>query len=866
MQQLGSGQRSHSLQNPTQRGDHSHRGKSMQRDPSVRRERSQPPMNLMGRQRSRSLQRGRQSQSHHSMTSGSRQSSVHQASRRGSQGSHATVIMGPEGEVDESPTSSEASTPYGSYGRGEDSIEKNAKHVQSSVTSQKQGGSVKPEDGEVGEEDETDAMFKWEYKRIFKEPLAFETVELAQPLLDTYTSKSTPVPLVQAWSTMVPSISRYARKDNLDEFVRPIRSSPQWSYLQEDPAFADIDLHGPAIPFEELDMWIIAHHEETDGLMVDEMEEEEETWNNSRKRARCDEAEGETEVVKRQKNDYAECDQDVVMRAPNATTPVIHRSGTPCDETGDDAWAPLPGESASTPQDPTETFLASLGVTGSAKPVRKAPIPAYMNGLEEVPRDRSSQPAQAAPLRHNPQEANSAPPNTNATLQQQISRSPNHQQVPPAQQGPSIDNQSVPPINPVNGVPVPGQYGPQMANQVGFQPSHQNGPVCRQNGPIHNQYGAQAQYGPPVNRGFGNAQYQSSPAGNYHQGNPQYGPPVNVSYQNGPPQNFGAPSTQYGHGPVQAGPYNNGQMNNFGPQNNYPQQGVPQWTVPQHQAYNHAHPVNGPQVFPHQTPVPGPQYGNSQFSTPDNSFVNGQGLQFQQHGPPQYGPQQVPQQYAQPQGQYSQQRNPSLGNVSQVAVPFDTQTQASPTYQGPPQNGPFSHPQYQNHGYQPTSNHGLPICNVDGPPDSISRLDSPYQQPQPFANGFDGNAPQRQDSGYRSARGSYSNGSEPQSTDAQNGGAEPATQEPRNSPLINVKVHSSPPKTTRETSEGESVPSDSTGTPLSPTSAMILDKLESRKAYGEAKPGEKRKLSQSVVNARKKKGPQPVVAEAYGSV
>ncbi|POS88297.1 hypothetical protein EPUL_000092 [Erysiphe pulchra] len=109
------------------------------------------------------------------------------------------------------------------------------------------------------EVDHREELWEWEFNAIFREPSAIETVELAQPLAAGF--KSTPVPLTQPWSLLVPSISRYARKDNAKEFARSIRCSPQWSYLQEDPAFTDIKLDSPLISINEILAWIAMRRE-----------------------------------------------------------------------------------------------------------------------------------------------------------------------------------------------------------------------------------------------------------------------------------------------------------------------------------------------------------------------------------------------------------------------------------------------------------------------------------------------------------------------------------------------------------------------------------------------------------------------------
>lgn len=107
--------------------------------------------------------------------------------------------------------------------------------------------------------DQDEELWEWEFNAIFKEPSEVETVELAQPLAASF--KSTPVPLTQPWSLLLPSISRYARKENAKEFTRSIRCSPQWSYLQEDPTFADIKLDSPLISLDEILDWIAVRRE-----------------------------------------------------------------------------------------------------------------------------------------------------------------------------------------------------------------------------------------------------------------------------------------------------------------------------------------------------------------------------------------------------------------------------------------------------------------------------------------------------------------------------------------------------------------------------------------------------------------------------
>ena len=133
-----------------------------------------------------------------------------------------------------------------------------------------------------------------------------------------------------------------------------------------------------------------------------------------------------------------------------------------------------------------------------------------------------------------------------------------------------------------------------------------------------------------------------------------------------------------------------------------------------------------------------------------------------------------------------------------------------------------------------------------------------------FGNGPYGTPPIRQDSGYVSARGSYSNDS------GQIGYSRHRTSE--------MEIQQPPPHIRRidgvadSPSSGENTPHkiepslDKTGTeksdsPLTPTSAEILGKLaQTRKSSNGKKPEPMRQVDDMV---RKYRRPQPVVAEAY---
>ncbi|KAF4632266.1 hypothetical protein G7Y89_g5850 [Cudoniella acicularis] len=478
----------------------------------------------------------------------------------------------------DSKQSSRASTPYGRHDSEIGDILKELKRQSGGfanngeTTSTGMGG-----DGEQKESEEEAQQFNWDFKYIFKEPAKQETVALAQPLstdLDI-----TPVPLLDPRPTN--SISRYARKDNLKEFTRSIRNAPQWSFLQEDPAFSGV-LDGPLIPINEVQAWIAARHR-TQASNGD-------TSNLSRKRAHSDE-EGEMNneqddvdhqialeaavemqsngpPSKRQKNDV-EAQSTKAVVTTHVTTPIFDgRGGTPCLATDDDAWAPQPGEgaaSATSIEDPTEARLAALGVTDEM-------VQTPLNGPSPSPFSNQSM--------------NQGPPANQLGIAQPVTNGYNNIQGPQPQFQP-------PPNTP---------YGSQQNRPPQFgspaNPSYVNGQQYQpQFGPPAN---PPYQSGNPMNAGYGNPPYGGSsftsyspgPSGPPQRGNVPYGPPTNPQYFNGPPVN----------GQYNADPSNYQPQYNTTVTQNSPYNGQPYGQVPQ---YN-----NGP-TGPYENQLQGnPQYGN----------------------------------------------------------------------------------------------------------------------------------------------------------------------------------------------------------------------------------------------------------------
>ena len=752
------------------------------------------------------------------------------------------------------------------------------------------------EEGEISAELESDSptpededeQFGWDYRYIFQEAERKETVALAQPLSTNH--KSTPVPLVQAWSIHVPSISRYARKDNLREFVRSIRNAPQWSFLQEDPGFSDEPLDGPLIPLSEVPAWTAERHRMQAGSELEqglELDNDGDLGNRKRPRSEepeegqvdeqddidnqlalvASEIEAEEPRVKRQKNEEDQGQLDEVMGTATVNTPVLTngRAGTPCLQTDDDAWAPEEGERAASPMDPTEALLASLGVSGSAKPIKQEALPPYSGVSDEGNPSPSAQLSQVAvDVQQNQQHPNVPPPNVAQVSGEPInaihSNTPqrNAQWNTPAntpqdkpQWSIAINTpQGQPQWNPAANTPRDQpQWGPPTNAHYGNNPS-----TITQGPPPNAQYDPSANlHGPPANVPYGNGPPAGlpGPPANQPFPNGQYGPPTNPSYGNGP-QSYAAPTNP------QYGPPANVL---YGAPNSYPQ-GPPQpYGPPRTPSYGNAPLYNAPQPYPQQ-------YG------PPVNFQQGP-LQYNQP-PTSYGPPNPPQGPPQGPPQYSLQRAPSSGNGPLIPSPYGAPAQSSPVQYGPPQN--VSYNAYPNALQQFSSS------DPHGPYANGSQGNPSYPNAPSSVQPLFGNVPPaRQDSGYASARGSYSNGSGPAEFALQNGPQVPAPSAAQNGPncpaqgfgkpqnQTEAQIETIPPQqsdrrinseqsigdiTTNSTGMNSNEEEGTPGTPLSPTSAEILGKLVRKNSSGD---GSRQKNEAG----RKIKRPQPVVADAY---
>jgi hypothetical protein len=745
------------------------------------------------------------------------------------------------------------------------------------------------EEGEVCEGDDEQELFEWDFQKIFKSPPAAETVALAQPLSAGY--ESTPVPLVQAWTTSIPSISRYARKDNLKEFIKSVRVAPQWSYLQEDPAFAELSDDGESIPLDKIGVWMDLHHGRelvTNGIEIMDGVEELELISKKRSRGESDVGEQEsqqddvdhqialeaaTELKdeeppnKRQKNNDID-DYDVLMlQSSGGRTPVIlGRGGTPCLAAIDDAWAPQPGETATSPGDPTENLLASLGVSGDPKPRKQASLPPKEKQSNSPP---PPQPQTQASIPSKPQFQGTNP---QASVPNAQDGPPNHGR--PMGPSPQSDAQYGPPAVPyVNGTTPNAAYG------QGPQPNASQVPPQGYQGYTQ---------GPP--QGYAQGYPQGPPQGN-PQGNPQYGPVMNGPAMNGPTMNapYGNGPPQNMHGALQYGPPVN--THNNGPPNNY-QQGPQQWGPQRNPSFGAA-PLYAAQPYPQYAPTQNSGYGNAGYGPVANQYQGGPPTQYPQ-GPP----------------QYNQARHPSYGSGPPMAGQYGPMAQNSPTQygpvqygnpqNGPPQNVPYTAGQYSNQPqYQNSPVNGYGNGPPQGPPNNAPYANMPPNPNMPpnqmqNSNMPNGYAPPRQDSGYVSARGSYSNGSGPNGFNnqgiPQNPTQVPDPQPSQGQPFSDATNQQSPQSRAQEpgskvkaeksakaeksvkvessgTSDASLASNDNAGsspeTPLSPTSALILEDLGEPRKSKKSKPSRPTRASLSRAVKKTPQGPQPVVQEAY---
>lgn len=559
-------------------------------------------------------------------------------------------------------------------------------------------------------------QFEWDFEKIFQEEVGeSEFVALAQTLCRSF--DESPVPQLDESSRK--SVSRFISKNNLKEYMLPIRGTHRWSDAKEDPAFAVLNLSNETVLIEELAAWIAARQ----GFQL--------STDRSRKRSRSAEQEEEISdpdfasgegvedirTSKRQKNATSEEVNDIMTDNPNQTgltTPGLSptmqiRDRTPCVGVGTgDAWAPEPGEvgAPSSPAHIDEALLASLGVSGDVKPTESEPQHTIDTGVDLDHETTATQ-------QHQQPEINVEPSHT-----------PSNQQA----QEPQRSTQDFAPYQtPQQGPPAPTGYdhaqNSQQYNQGHQQPHQQQFALSRSaswsNGPQ-----GYSQNDAPYNQSFQNgvppnAQYQAVP------------PPYTPNY---PQRSASFPNTQHGH----------------------PQFGT---ALPPNVQSGH---VNGP--GPHGLYAGQPQYGNGapQGQYASAPYQNPQHAQYPNSGP------QGPQHWGPPQYNNVTAGHQEYQNRPPAHHSYVNPSHKQPQYQGGPPSqslyGSQSHVQYnsgpgfqQQPGYQqpaPPQHPGIPPNQQQH--NSYQQAPSPYgnqQMPQQYPQQ---QGPNRQDSGYMSARGSYS--------------------------------------------------------------------------------------------------------------
>lgn len=244
-----------------------------------------------------------------------------------------------------------------------------------------------------------EAEFHWNLEKAFTEVTQKDADPIGHPLPTIYDEEPILPPAYNAKAI----IGKYVRPNNLEIFARDIRLSLHWPSLKADPVFNDIIFSSPLIPLDEIGSWIQQRQSRLD---LTELTQSGSHVSPRLKRAWSEEQEAdskkichdnavELDVSRSQQAPHGGMDgaselvrpaRDVTPVVDRSATPTFGRSMTPSFGADDDAWAPQPGEGQITTSpvtDPTEALLASLGVTGSPKPIaQKNPAlltsPVYM--------------------------------------------------------------------------------------------------------------------------------------------------------------------------------------------------------------------------------------------------------------------------------------------------------------------------------------------------------------------------------------------------------------------------------------------------------------------------------------------------------
>jgi hypothetical protein len=240
-----------------------------------------------------------------------------------------------------------------------------------------------------------EAEFEWDLERIFATEIKKEADPIGCPLPTVYDEEPILPPAYNAKAI----VGKYVRPNNLEIFARDIRLSLHWPSLKADPVFNDIAFDSPLIPLDGIESWIQQRQNRLD--LVELMQSGCQP-SPTRKRAWSEEQDNNSKICRDVlpepdifgshhapqtgmygSNEALRPARDVTPAVDRSTTPAFERSGTPSFG-ADDAWAPQPGEGqiATSPiTDPTEALLASLGVTGSPKPIAPKNAALHMSPL-----------------------------------------------------------------------------------------------------------------------------------------------------------------------------------------------------------------------------------------------------------------------------------------------------------------------------------------------------------------------------------------------------------------------------------------------------------------------------------------------------
>jgi hypothetical protein len=225
--------------------------------------------------------------------------------------------------------------------------------------------------------------FEWDFEKIFAEIICSGADPVTQPLPAVFSDESI---LISSHNTTGVT-SKYVRPMNLEVFCRDIRKTLHWPRLKPDPVFKDIDHDADLVPLDKVGEWVQNKRRKNKWGDIKELGDSARPIS-SRKRAWSNEqvdmdrqmSQGYPSVFLPEKRRSSLDTHRIppgnvftlALDGPN--TPVYARPGTPPLGAEDDVWAPQPGEGLITnspAEDPTEARLASLGVTGSPKPLLK---------------------------------------------------------------------------------------------------------------------------------------------------------------------------------------------------------------------------------------------------------------------------------------------------------------------------------------------------------------------------------------------------------------------------------------------------------------------------------------------------------------